>query len=170
MLRIFCFAFIAVSVIAIPIEETSLVSNPLYERQIVTDGGPQGPAFHHQQVTDNLACGSASCSVSKLKEHTFGIEGGIEGFDVKDVPVPLAFDVTESWTSGETFQCNADSGIICVWLNVAYTKFNTRLDGNACPKDSHPGQIQFPNKENAGGGYYCVQGDACRSMDANYWE
>ncbi|KAL8635125.1 MAG: hypothetical protein Q9228_007354 [Teloschistes exilis] len=180
MLRTFCFAFMALSVIAIPIEETSFLSNPLYERDVppplsfcnyAVDGGPQGSAFHHQQVTDNTACGSESCSVGKLKSHTFGVELGIAGFDAEKVPVPLQFGVTDSWTSGETYTCDGDGEMVCVWVNVAYTKFNTIAAGTSCPKNSKPGQVQFPNKDNAGGGYYCVRGDQyCRSLGANYWE
>ncbi|KAI4093069.1 MAG: hypothetical protein L6R37_007446 [Teloschistes peruensis] len=172
----------AMSVTGIPIDESSHFSNPLYERQTATagleltcdwvaDGPPKGKAFHHMQVTDNNACGSESCSTSKIKEHTFGIEAGIEGFDVKAVDVPISFGVTEEWTNGEQYTCNADNGTVCVWLNVAYTTFNAKGEGNYCKEDSNPGEFKFPNENNAGGGYYCVRGDQyCRSIDANYWE
>ncbi|KAI4198246.1 MAG: hypothetical protein LQ350_005408 [Teloschistes chrysophthalmus] len=173
----------ALSVIGIPIEESSHFSNPLYERQTATaglplecnnriaDGGPQGSAFRHWQVTENIDCGTDGCSVGKLKSHTFGIEAGIGGFSVENVPVPVQFGVTKSWTSGETYTCDGKGEKVCVWLKVAYTTFKAKWnDGPSCSGNRDPGELTFPNKNNEGGDYYCVRGDTCRSMDANYWE
>ena len=137
--------------------------------------GPPKPddGFHHYQVTDNVGCGSGGstqdgCSVSKLKSHTFGIETGLGSFG--PIGGLLQFGVSESWTSGETYTCDAGQGqTVCVWVNVDYKVFGASALPQ-CPQPPPGAEVKVPTTDNAGGGYYCVYGDDCRAMDQNYWE
>ena len=113
-----------------------------------------------------MSCGSASgCGTSKLKSHTFGIDAGVTISNV----IGLGAGVSESWTSGETYTCDGiKDDTVCVWVNVAYTVFDMKT-ADGC-SDKSLIEAKFPNEDNAGGGYYCVTGTNCRSIDQHYWE
>ena len=120
------------------------------------------------QVTDNEACGTGSCAVSKLTEHTFGVEAAVH-LDVG--PATLVTGIVDEWTSGEEYECEGKPGdVVCVWVNVAYTEYHmTATNQENCEGESE-GNVKFPHNNNWGGGYLCVYGDGnCRSNGASYW-
>lgn len=127
------------------------------------DGGPQGQAYHHWQVTDNLSCGgAATCGTSELESHTFEIDSSVN-------IGAISVGVSESWTSGESYACNGITAeTVCVWVNVAYTIYNVKTHDDDCNEPD--AQAKFPNQDQAGGGFYCVTGGDCREMNANYWQ
>lgn len=172
---------IPLQVLAIPLENSSpsIPSNPLRPRLGSVDAcvrekisGPNGMAYQHFQVTENIHCGKAGCSVSKLNEHTFGVEASIsiEG-GYKEAGGSLGAGVVDEWTSGQQYQCNGDGDdTICVWVKVAYEKFEVAAHGATCDSGG-PYEVKAPRKDNAGGEYYCVTGAKyCRSIESHYWE
>ncbi|KAI9808198.1 MAG: hypothetical protein M1825_004655 [Sarcosagium campestre] len=137
----------------------------------VVKGSKPKPAYFHAQVTEVHSCGSASeCTVSKIEERTFGysVAGGLA------IPwVSGGFGVTQEWTSGQQFACtNEKAESVCVWLKVAHTAYMVKPDTpENCPYNvPTPVEMKSPNKNNAGGEYYCVTGKACRSLGEGYWE
>ena len=56
-------------------------------------------------------------------------------------------------------------------MRVAYSVFDVSVTPCAsCTNDERIIEVKFPNKDNAGGGYECVQGaQYCRSKNSNYW-
>lgn len=131
-------------------------------------GDAKGQAYQHTQVTENIDCGSGDCAVSKLKQHTFGVSVGAE---ITSPIWGLGASVSEEWTSGETYECGGDEddGFVCVWLKTAYTIYDVGTS-DGCYNDDTV-EARFPNKNNAGGNYYCVRGERyCRDLDSMYWE
>ncbi|KAL9128726.1 MAG: hypothetical protein Q9217_002659 [Psora testacea] len=179
MSKLLCLAVLVWPILGIPVEEVNPATNQLAERQYVWNdvaancpysrivGGPKGQAYHHYQVTDNIGCSQVECSAGKLKEHTFGIEAGA---GIAGSIVGLSAGIIEEWTSGEQYTCTGGPGdTICVWVKTAYTKYDIGTADGCRNKATIEGK--FPNKDNAGGGYYCVVGlEYCRSINSHYWE
>ena len=169
-------ATLVTPLLAIPVEQQQ--GNSLEERQSgaaglalscdLVAGSKTGDAYYDQQVTDVIDCGAGTCSVSKINEHTFGysIGGG-----VNNEFVSLDASVTEEWTSGTQYQCDGEKGQkACVWVKVAYTKYNLEADkGMSCSGPTHA-DMTAPNTNNVGGEYYCVYGDDCKGLGLGYWE
>ncbi|KAF8858500.1 hypothetical protein BDZ45DRAFT_714455 [Acephala macrosclerotiorum] len=83
------------------------------------------------------------------------------------------FDVSVSWTTGNTYSCTGNSGdTVCVWYNTAHTAHTIQNGAyNDCTGFSPSGGdlvMYSPNSNNVGGGYYCVIG-TCRSQGSEYW-
>ncbi|MDI1492549.1 MAG: hypothetical protein OHK93_003763 [Ramalina farinacea] len=130
------------------------------------EGRSQGQAHNHWQVTDNPSCGgAATCGTSELESHTFGIDSSLSIVNVAG----LRAGVSGSWTSGEKYSCNENSvGTVCVWIDVAHTIFNMERQQGCW--DNSDVSAKFSNTDNAGDRYECKTGDACKEMDANYWD
>jgi hypothetical protein len=132
------------------------------------DGDPH-QNYYHMQVTNNLACGDGTCSMSKINTHTVGysVNGGISQW------ISGGFSVEESFTTGESELCSGEAGeTLCIWVSIAHTAYT------AYDRDSTPGPdclergpsrvIKSPNADMVGSKYYCVR-NACRAETQGYW-
>ena len=81
------------------------------------------------------------------------------------------FDVSASITTGDSYTCNGTPGdMVCNWQNEALTAYTVqdwgwKFCGATDPKDIVYGDdviLQSRNKNNDGGGYYCVV-STCRN-------
>ncbi|KAF2722382.1 hypothetical protein K431DRAFT_222232, partial [Polychaeton citri CBS 116435] len=133
------------------------------------DGDPH-QNYYEVQVTDNLNCGmgGTGCSVSHLNSHTLGYT--VSAGATLIAWISGGFSVDESYTTGETFTCDANPGdTVCVWDSISYTAYtviNLKAD---CSAHGDPYVLKSPNSDNSEGGYYCVYGSACRSDGQGYW-
>ncbi|KAK4500860.1 hypothetical protein PRZ48_009052 [Zasmidium cellare] len=140
---------------------------------LVGDGDPHQNYFNIQ-VTENLDCGQGGtgCSVSHLNSHTlmWSVNPGV----IIDEWITGGFAVGESYTTGDTYTCDAAPGqTVCVWSKIAYTAYTVH-NGQSGPNcggsiDTSPFVLKSPNSGDAGS-YYCVYGSACRSDGQGYWD
>jgi hypothetical protein len=81
--------------------------------------------------------------------------------------------VIEAWTTPHDYTCNGTQGeTVCVWYNTVYTAYTVRnAYTDTCKGTSYhsdPFILSSPNRDNAGGGEYCVVGP-CRHSGDSYW-
>lgn len=127
----------------------------------VGDGNPHED-FYHVQVSQPETCGpdpGQTCAATQTESHTVGwsFSGGIsaQGW------VSAGFDVSESYTSGDSYSCTGNPGEkVCVWLKVAHTAYTVDLsdisngvNGVCSTQDFGPLVMESPNTDNADGGY-----------------
>jgi hypothetical protein len=150
--------------------QTTCISNT--DVVLVGDGNPH-QNFLHKQISENNNCGAApSCSVGETKTTSFTI--GFSGGGSKWVSG--GFDVSKSWSTGNTYSCNGAKGdTVCIWYNTAHTAYTVRsTTTSSCytPNNGQAGDpyvLKSPNSQNRGGGYYCVIG-TCRAKGDEYWD
>ncbi|KPM37924.1 hypothetical protein AK830_g8633 [Neonectria ditissima] len=138
--------------------------------KLVGDGNPH-QNYYLEQLSETINCGSAdSCSVGESQSQSITV-----GFSVSATLwewLTGGFDVSVSWTTGNTYTCTADAGeTVCIWYNTAHTAYTVQnADSGPC-LNSPVGDsfvLYSPNANNDGGGYYCVVG-TCRSQTNGYW-
>ncbi|RSL82000.1 hypothetical protein CEP51_005430 [Fusarium floridanum] len=139
---------------------------------LVDDGDPH-QNYLHKQLSETINCGTAeSCSVGSMQSKSFTIGWSS---DFSGVPwISGGFSVSESWTTGNSYSCNAGKGeTACIWYNTAHTAYTVRETArNSCGGSytaRGPYILFSPNEQNRGGGYYCVIG-TCRSQGDEYWD
>ncbi|KAF5249676.1 hypothetical protein FANTH_4984 [Fusarium anthophilum] len=138
---------------------------------LVGDGDPHQNYFH-KQLSENINCASAaSCSVGQSDSTSFTI--GWTANSAGPSWISGGFSVSESWTTGNSYTCNAGKGeTVCIWYNIAHTAYTVQeWTKNTCTEGSGgtPFVMFSPNENNKGGGYYCVIG-TCRSKGEGYWD
>lgn len=142
----------------------------------VGDGNPHQNSWH-EQLTENMVCGSADeCSTSEEKSHDVSVEWsvGLQGMESWGW-ISGGFAVSESWSTSITNTCTGGdtADLVCLWYNTQHTAYTVKTRHRACGepkiKETEPYVIKSPNKNNIGGGYYCVTGGACRNIGAHYW-
>ncbi|KAG7007337.1 hypothetical protein G7Y79_00010g028380 [Physcia stellaris] len=143
------------------------------EVTLVGDGNPHQNYFH-QQLSENIDCsGDAQpCSVGESDSQSFTVGWSITtGPDDLEGWISGGFDVSETWTTGNTYNCGVAPGQVgCIWYKTAHTAYTVhRVAPDFCGIPSSPSVIRGPNTNNAGGGYYCVIG-TCRSKGEGYWD
>ncbi|KAJ5601795.1 hypothetical protein N7510_011329 [Penicillium lagena] len=119
-----------------------------------------------------MGCGAApSCTVGETESVSYTI--GFSATATVDEWLTGGFDVSVSWTTGNTYSCTGASGdTVCVWYNTAHTAYTVENVEYYCggPEPPGPPFVLFsPNSDNVGGGYYCVVG-TCRSQGSQYWD
>jgi hypothetical protein len=144
-------------------------------KNVEIDGNGSPSDRHlHKQVSQPLQCSpGATCSVSELTSYTIGWTADVGASQW----ISAGFSVTESWTSGDTYSCTGNPGdTVCVWLDMDHTVYSVHdfyegtLPGCGSGGTGDPYRITSPNTDNAGGQYYCVNGDACRNDGDQYWD
>lgn len=149
-----------------------------YHLQISVSGSVLNSVINSQTnfLQEVINCGSAaSCSVGYVQSESFTI-----GFSTSATIyewLSLGFDVSKSWTTGNTYTCTGEEGDdVCIWYNTAHTAVTVRNYvsqlapcGNPVTIVSDPVIVKSPNSDNRGGGYYCVIG-TCRAKGDNYWD
>ncbi|KAG9255765.1 uncharacterized protein F5Z01DRAFT_699546 [Emericellopsis atlantica] len=141
--------------------------------ELIGDGNPH-QNYRHQQISENIFCGSSdTCTVGHEQSKTFTV--GWTSEISADGWISGGFEVQQSWTSGNEYTCYAHTGETgCVWYNLAHTAYTVHNhEYNSCVwptnKYSDPFVMWSPNKNNRGGGYYCVIG-TCRAQGDYYWD
>ena len=78
--------------------------------------------YYHIQLSDNVNCGSGSCSVGETDASSFSV-GFTLGTNSNFKPTFFqgGLSVSESWETGNDYTCDADSTQVCIWQNVAHT-------------------------------------------------
>ncbi|KAF5628128.1 uncharacterized protein FTJAE_9003 [Fusarium tjaetaba] len=140
---------------------------------LVGDGDPHQNYFH-KQLSENINCASAaSCSVGQTDSTSYTIGWTATVSSPGGGWISGGFGVSESWTTGNSYTCNAGKGeTVCIWYNIAHTAYTVQeYTKNTCT-EGHGGTpyvMYSPNENNKGGGYYCVIG-TCRSKGEGYWD
>ncbi len=138
---------------------------------LVGNGNPHQNGLH-KQVSEPIQCSSdAGCSVSHLTSYTIGYSASATIAQW----IGGGFSVSESFTTGNTYTCNGNPGdTVCVWVNLAHTAYTVQnFNSGECTPDPGPGTpfvLKSPNKNNAGGDYYCVIGSGCGTNGQSYWD
>ncbi|PHH74765.1 hypothetical protein CDD80_2863 [Ophiocordyceps camponoti-rufipedis] len=123
--------------------------------ELVGNGNPH-QNWLHKQISENMDCGDGTCTVGWIQTTSFTITATLGA----------AF----TWTSG---------GFNVQWSRatgnsyMAHTAYTVRaVETGACQRTwkSHPFIIWSPNRNNAGGGHYCVRGSYCRNLGDHYWD
>ncbi|RYO87094.1 hypothetical protein DL766_003550 [Monosporascus sp. MC13-8B] len=138
------------------------------------DGNPYRN-YWHQQLSENMNCGAApGCSVGRQDSKSFTIGWAASATAMQWISG--GFSVTMSWNTGHSYTCQGNRGdTVCVWYNAAHAAYTVR---NAIQNTVYGGvrsvggpYVMFsPNRNNVGGGYYCVIGaQYCRSEGQAYW-
>ncbi|KAF5689054.1 hypothetical protein FDENT_4556 [Fusarium denticulatum] len=154
----------------------------LQRRSLSHEMHSRGTEFKKRQIfcsgcftrAENINCASAaSCSVGQTDStsYTIGWTAGISSPGGRWISGD--FSVSESWTTGNSYTCNAGKReTVCIWYNIAHTAYTVQeWTKNTCT-DGHGGTpyvMYSPNENNKGGGYYCVIG-TCRSKGEGYWD
>ncbi|EPE03596.1 hypothetical protein F503_01854 [Ophiostoma piceae UAMH 11346] len=143
-------------------------------KDLYGDGDPF-QSYFYKQLSETNDCGSAtSCSVGQTQSvsYTIGFSMTLVGLE-KYGWLSGGFDVSKTWTTGNTYTCNAGLGEkVCLWYNTAHTGYTIQYSEYNCGASNirkYTGIMKSPNNSNRGGGYYCVVG-TCRSQGDNYWE
>lgn len=120
-----------------------------------------------------MNCGTAPlCTVGQMQSSSYTI--GWSASSSATTWISGGFDVSESWSTGDTYSCTANSNeTVCVWYNTAHTAYTVQNGvSDGCWSGWIPESNNFvmysPNANNIGGGYYCVIG-TCRGQDQQYW-
>ncbi|KAF5975483.1 hypothetical protein FCOIX_7669 [Fusarium coicis] len=140
---------------------------------LVGDGDPHQNYFH-KQLSENINCANAaSCSVGQTDSTSYTIGWTAGASSPGGGWISGGFSVSESWTTGNSYTCNAGKGeTVCIWYNIAHTAYTVQeYTKNTCTegKGGTPYVMYSPNENNKGGGYYCVIG-TCRSKGEGYWD
>ncbi|KAI0191387.1 hypothetical protein EV127DRAFT_407331 [Xylaria flabelliformis] len=141
---------------------------------LVGDGNPHQVPWD-QQISTKQNCGSAAaCSVTVTKEHTltYGWSVGV-GYEW----VSGGFSVEESFTDGESHECQGNKGqTVCVWRVYQYTAYTVAdtkcyyFNGVASGcTTSKPYVLSSPNKCQKGG-FYCKTGSECSNDGYGFWK
>ena len=141
----------------------------------VGDGNPH-PSCRWKQVTGNLDCKGGSCTVSHLESRTVDWSVGINGNAVGKNGLTfgsVGFGVSESYTTGNTYSCNANAGQrVCVTAMIGYTDYTVteRARSGECQSlYTDPYIIYAPN--NYGQQYYrCHHDSNCHDLDWERWD
>ncbi|KAF5011964.1 hypothetical protein FDECE_1970 [Fusarium decemcellulare] len=141
---------------------------------LVGNGDPH-QNYYHKQLSETISCSNAvSCSVGQTETTSFSIGFSVSlGDGPKGGWISGGFDVSKSWSTGNTYTCTGGPGeTVCIWYNTAHTAYTVQdTDHNPCSDPvTHDPYVMFsPNARNQGGGYYCVIG-TCRSKGEAYWD
>ncbi|KAI1076217.1 hypothetical protein F5B20DRAFT_337342 [Whalleya microplaca] len=166
------------------------IVNPRTEREVtVRDGvepcessaatvGDGTPIQHilHKQLTESQHCSdSNSCSVAFTNENSLTFEWSAVLGPTDAIFISAGFSVSESFSDSRQYTCDGSKGdVVCVWYGMAHTGYTVRNEyyGSCIPvRSTDPYVIYAPNDNNVNGpGYYCVEGDACRTVDSEYWQ
>lgn len=165
---------------------------PEYKTELVGDGDPHQNYYHvqlsvsvYQHVqrrkakkkltqVPHVCNGAEECSIGHevSQSYTVAWSGGVSGFDF----FSGGFEVSESYTTGNTYTCTAKTGqTVCIWYIVAHTAYtvDSWTEYPGCPTgqpiEKERAVIKAPNKNNAGGNYDCRIDDECRTQGDNYW-
>ncbi|KAF2758964.1 hypothetical protein EJ05DRAFT_499390 [Pseudovirgaria hyperparasitica] len=177
--------FSATSAVAVPAADISeAAKNTLEDRQygacsqwssstqLVGNGDPH-QNYLHKQLSQTITCDQENgCSTGQTETRSYTI-----GFSITGSPaewISGGFDVSTSWTTGNSYTCNGGPGdTVCVFQKIAHTAYTVQNGAyNSCTGFSPSGGtsiIKSPNNNNSGGGYYCVVG-TCRNQGDEYWE
>ncbi|KAF5675860.1 hypothetical protein FCIRC_7232 [Fusarium circinatum] len=145
-----------------------------FTRTVLVGAGDPHQNYFHKQLSENINCASAaSCSVgqSDSTSYTIGWTAGVSS--PEGGWISGGFSVSESWTTGNSYTCNAGKGeTVCIWYNIAHTAYTVQeWTKNTCTEGSGgtPFVMFSPNENNKGDGYYCVIG-TCRSKGEGDWD
>lgn len=124
---------------------------------------------------ENQMCGSQSCTVGEIETFSISVDFSVSSGSKANEFADAGFGVSASWSYSESHECNGNpKDTICVWYNTAHTAYtvqNHDLDIQCGGEHVSAPFVMFsPNKNNAGGGFYCVAGTACRTVDSSYWD
>ncbi|KAJ4127885.1 hypothetical protein NW768_008165 [Fusarium equiseti] len=141
--------------------------------ELVGDGNPH-QNYHHKQISESITCNNANaCGVVKAKSESFTVGFSVSAGGPADNWISGGFEVSKSWTDANEYSCEGAAGdTVCIWYSTAHTAYTVKkLTSNPCTGTTKYGPyiIFSPNKQNRGGGYYCVNG-ACRAKDDEYWD
>ncbi|KAE9374265.1 hypothetical protein N431DRAFT_533059 [Stipitochalara longipes BDJ] len=142
------------------------------DTQRVGNGNPH-QNYYAKQLSQNIECGNApSCSVGQSQSVSYTL--GWSASATADEWLSGGFDVSVSWSTGDTYTCTgASHDTVCVWYNTHFTSYTVQNGMlNQCTGWQSTGgtfTMYSPNAHNAGGqDYYCVIG-SCRSQGQGYW-
>ncbi|CZR64860.1 uncharacterized protein PAC_14759 [Phialocephala subalpina] len=128
---------------------------------IIGDGNPH-QNYLLKQLSENIDCATApSCSVCQKESMSYTI--GWSSSATADEWLTCGFDVSVSWTTGNTYSCTGNSGdTVCVWYNTAHTAYTVQNGAyNDCTRFSPLGGtlvMYSPNSNNVGGGVIVLLG------------
>ncbi|KAH8656245.1 hypothetical protein BGZ60DRAFT_435339 [Tricladium varicosporioides] len=124
----------------------------------------------HTQVTQPIACNGGTCSASYTHTYSIGwtVNAGISvGF------FNGGFAVSQTWSDERGYICDGNPGeTVCVWILVGHAAYTVQPNTRGYPPICNwNGRllVRSPLTNNPGGGFYCVRGSACRSINDNYW-
>ncbi|KIM99297.1 hypothetical protein OIDMADRAFT_166920 [Oidiodendron maius Zn] len=164
-----------------PLENVTIANRGLEERQgacgiwssytaTVGNGNPH-QNYYNTQLSENINCNCAVCSVGD--EESESITVGWSASATVDEWIDGGFDVQVSWTTGKQYTCQANPGdTVCIWYLTAHTAYTVQnYNYNQCTGAQPSGTaiIFSPNKNNAGGYYYCVI-NSCANEGYHYWD
>ncbi|KAI2604735.1 uncharacterized protein GGS25DRAFT_533620 [Hypoxylon fragiforme] len=137
------------------------------------NGSPR-QRYLHKQLSQVLTCDPENgCSVGESQSTSYTIGWSISTGTAVTQWITGGFDVSMSWSTGNQYTCMGGPGdSICIWQKIAHTNYKVKTGSlNQCTgfRASGRSEISSPNKNNAGGGFYCVVG-TCRSQGEQYWE
>ncbi|KAK5657172.1 hypothetical protein OQA88_3229 [Cercophora sp. LCS_1] len=145
--------------------------NPYKVTRLVGNGNPH-QNYHNVQISENLDCkGATQCTVGYQQSKSFSV-GWTSTVGVSWISG--GFAVGQSWSTGNSYECTASKNErVCIKYKTAMTAYT--VDGgwhNPCTGttswDTKNVIIWSPNKNNKGGGYYCVVGSSCK-YQGNTW-
>ena len=150
--------------------------------------------YYDIQLSDTITCNAGSCSAGETETEstTIGFTIGTNS-NFKPTFWQGGFAVTHSWTTGNTYTCNAEAGQrVCIWQRVAHTAVSFRFMEGLChlclsicayPRKQYSvyrndcdgtgakhAIMRSPNQNNEGGGFYCARDDKCQNKGANHWQ
>ncbi|OQO06074.1 hypothetical protein B0A48_08662 [Cryoendolithus antarcticus] len=148
--------------------EARQLSNCYARTELGGHGNPH-QNYLHKQLSETITCDQENgCTVGQQNSKSFTV-GFTFGRDILGW-IDGGFGVEESWTTGNSYECNGGPGdTVCIWQKIAHTAYTVRDHDPCSAWYGAPAVITSPNKGNRGGGYYCVVG-TCRNTGDQCWD
>ncbi|KAH7177017.1 hypothetical protein EDB81DRAFT_752329 [Dactylonectria macrodidyma] len=163
------------------IEASKLKKRFFHHTKLKRVGDRSIQRFLHKQLSEPIDCrGADSCTASKQDAESFSVSYSVTGaLAGTNLWSSFGLSVQKTWTTGNQYTCSGRAGdSVCIWLIERMVKANKKLDvverryyflGIRYMSSKSKSLMNSPNKENRGGGYYCVVNN-CMNKGDEFWD